>query len=426
MKITKTYLLLTIVLTTITCDSSIFGDETAITKTQCKSSVLQFYGLQGPAESEKPDHSPNSYANRNCPQITNSCCTEEDFKFAHLQWQEKLHNIKGYLTKSMRILQKILMTQSGLIDIASKYTQDPFDACTKIDATFFNAPVGFEDLYHYIKSAYKSMAYIQKGFYCTVCDAENQKFLMVKPKHDSFPEVHVSRKSCHDLIHYFKEFIMFKAYYFDSFALNLSRLNNCVFKSNDDLYAPGYDLKYQEFKDCLENGQNCELVCNEFRLGGGSSLFVGLLYQYEKIYVMMDAIFKRHKVDTLTKESEIVIPQYKVKYFEFFRQGKKLTRLESELVKPWRFYRSVTRTKEEGLDLFGVAQNSNFYLTDQYSNVEKGRIFNNETGNRGEDSLLSSGEFHAKDFENANSEGSVGKEVEEVSPGKVFCEFFLI
>ena len=390
--------------------SDMFAPEQPIQSIECKTQVLQFYGLQGIPEAVKLSSSAQLASTRNCPTIKHSCCSEEDFTTTQSLWKTNLHNIKGYLTKVIRIIQKILMTQTALIDIAHQHDQDDFDQCQAVDITFFNPPVGFTEIHMYLQAAYKSMAFLQKGFYCSICDAENHRFLMLKGDGPS-REVRVSRKSCNDLIYYFKEFIMFKTYYFDAFALNMTRLRNCINRSDEPLFSPDYGVSYQEFKSCIEHDRNCEVVCNQFRVGGASRLFLGNLFQYENILDDMAQIFQRHKVDVLDVPSQIVVPDYKVKYFEFFRQPEQLSDFHKDELKPWRFYLTKTVTADDGLDLFGTAQNSNYFLTDQYTSIEKNRIFDNSPGNGGNDSLLSSGQFHSEQEQKRRQEpvGTVAK-----------------
>ena len=47
--------------------------------------------------------------------------------------------------------------------------------------------------------------------------------------------------------------------------------------------------------------------------------------------------------------------------------------------------------EEDGLDLFGTAANSNYFLMDQYSSLEKARIFNSQGEDDEPNSLMASG-----------------------------------
>ena len=359
-----------------------------VEKKICHHQILQFYGLEGRAEAHRPEKTDQDGALRRCPEIEYSCCSRDDFLRTQQLWEENLLNVKGYLTKIFRIIQKMIMLQSSLVQVAQKASTLENKKCSEIDITFFNPPISFKEIYSYLMAAFQSMAYIQKGFYCTICDAKNQPFLMVKQDFSRL-SVQISEKSCNDLIYRFKEFIMYKTYYFDNFLVNATKLFNCVDETQEFQFEPSYTSQYQEIKSCVETGNNCHIVCNEFRLGGFSSLFMGDIHDYEKFHDSFLDFSSKYKIDINEITNEVLVPDYSFTDNDFFKQKEELGELEQQELNYGRVSNMSIIIGKEGIDLFGTAENSNYFLMDQSSSIEKNRIYN--ISNEGGDSLLEKG-----------------------------------
>ena len=76
-----------------------------------------------------------------------------------------------YINKVFAIIQKITITQSSLLELAGSVSQKQTDRCKMVDFTFFNSPANSSNIYTFLENALEAFAYIQKGFYCTICDA---------------------------------------------------------------------------------------------------------------------------------------------------------------------------------------------------------------------------------------------------------------
>lgn len=364
-------------------------DPVTLKGTKCHREVLQFYGLEGLSEAQAPAKTDQDGALRFCPQISESCCSRDDFIVSQRLWNEDLLNIKGYLTKAFRIIQEINLLQSSLIQIAQQTSEGSHPDCKMVDITFFNPPFPFDEAYSYLTSAFQSMAYIQKGFYCTICDGDMQKYMMI-PLEFSRLGLHISKKSCDDLVMRFKEYIMYKTYYLDSFYTNASRLFNCV--NNDSIYnfTAEYQPQYQEIRRCVETGEKCELVCQEFRFGGYTELFMGDLSKYEAFHAHFIAFLEKVNVDHKRVTDQVLVPEYSMQCNDFFRPNYEKSDLEKDTVNVGRVSDMEVYVKDEGIDLFGTAQISGYFVSDQSSGLEKARLYNNlETNHPG--SLLEKG-----------------------------------
>ena len=170
---------------------------------ECKHRILQYYGFEGWTIAKEPPIEEQDGGKRFCPGMEYTCCSRDDFLKSGKLWGENSIKIKGYLTKIFRIIQKIVMMQSSFIEIAQSVSTRENEYCKKIDSTFFNAPVPFDEIYSYLKTAFQSMAFVQKGFYCTICDVKNHKYMMLEQDFSRLM-VAMSENSCNDLIHYFK------------------------------------------------------------------------------------------------------------------------------------------------------------------------------------------------------------------------------
>lgn len=340
----------------------------------CNHRVLQYYGLEGWTSSLKTTAPETKGSERVCPGMKYSCCSHNDFDTAKDIWLQSLPRIKGYLTKTFRIIQKIIMMQSSFIAYVQSLSQKAHPACQLIDTTFFNPPVAFDEIHSYLNAALLSMAYIQKGFLCTICDAEKQKFFFQKQDFAQL-KLTISEKSCNDLIYRFKEFLMYKVYYLDPFVLNAQRMLVCAGKEVP-LCQPEYDTTYQEVRDCIESGINCHHICAEFKYGGVSDLFMGNLPQLEAINTALEDLTKESQLLEHAQNDDIYIPEYQICSNDFFQPEHELNEFEKTNLMVGRVSAMHVQVAPNGIDLFEAAQHSNFNLENQTTQKEKQRIYN--------------------------------------------------
>lgn len=70
--------------------------------------------------------------------------------------------------------------QSSVLHIAAEVRKKDTDRCKEIDFTFFNSPINYKEVYFYLENALESFAFMQKGFYCMICDQSKHKYLALE------------------------------------------------------------------------------------------------------------------------------------------------------------------------------------------------------------------------------------------------------
>ena len=353
----------------------------------CEHRILQYYGFEGYMTAKVPPPEEQDGAARFCNGIELTCCSRDDFLKSKNMWGKNSVKVKGYMTKIFRIIQKLVMLQSSFIEVARDMVNDSNPFCAKIDTTFFNSPVPFDEIYSYLKTAFQSMAFLQKGFYCTLCNAENHRFMNIAQDPVRFMMV-MSEKSCNDLIYYFKEFIMYKVYYLDPFIKNATHMFNCHAGEEKYKFDIDYQATYPEIKTCVEHGIGCNNVCREYRFGKSSDLFMGDLAKYETLLANFEEFAKEKNQSIEFTNEELYVPEYTFDNAEFFQPDTELYQFEKIELNQGKISAYQILVYKDGIDLFGTAANSNYFLTDQETTMEKTRIFNTNVGESDSPSLM--------------------------------------
>ena len=372
----------------------------------CHHRVLQYYGFEGWSTAKVPPPEEQDGGKRFCQDMEYTCCSRDDFLKAVQMWKVNLWKIKGYLTKIFRIIQKIVMIQSSFIQVAQKLSVGAHPDCGRIDTTFFNPPVAFDKIYAYLKTGFQAMAYAQKGFYCTLCNVKNHKFMML-PQSFSRIMIAMSQQSCDDLIHYFKEFLMYKIYYLDPFIKHADYMFKCYDPGFATPYEFSYQSPYQEMKACFESGGPvCGNVCREFQFGKSSELFMGDLGKYEAFLSNLERFAGEVGISLEMENQELYIPDYTFDSPEFFKQETEFSIEEQEDLNFGRISDHLILVFKDGIDIFGTARTSNFFLTDQETTMEKTRIYNTNIQEGLTTSLLGDGKTGEmqKTIEDVNEE----------------------
>ena len=330
----------------------------------CKTQLLQFYGLGGAAN---PLHYGQIRENTNndfCPGIEYSCCTREDFQLTIEMWNTKADNIKRYVTKLFKVIQKTSVLQGSLINLAGELRHRDSKFCREIDFTFFNSAVKYDEVYFYIQNALEAFAFVQKGFYCTICDAKNHKYLGVDTNIARRVAV-VNEKFCNDLIFFFREFIMFKVYFIDPLVKNANALFNCKADYEKYKFNFHYNTTYYNMETCTEKGENCEYLCKEFKFGSTSELFIGSLKDYyDFLKVLRDTVQELDGNVRKDLDDEFFIDEREFSE-EFFadpivvNEGQTVFLLKDFNMTNWEI-----DIRKDGINMFDIAVHSNYWLTD--------------------------------------------------------------
>ncbi len=330
--------------------------------------------------------------NNYCPKINYSCCTRQDFAKTQRLWDKKARDIKKYITKLFRVIQKITVYQSSLLNLANEVKQRETDNCREIDFTFFNSPIKYSEVYFYLENALEAFAYLQKGFYCMICNAENHEYMAIEMGFTRRVNV-ISHKFCNNLIFFFREFIMFKVYYFDPLIVNTNLLFNCY--ENEELYDFNlfYNTTFQNIESCVEKGENCEYVCKEFKFGTASELFIGKLSNYYEFLERIERVIQKFDPNVTFEDKEISSEFFiedKMYNEEFFLDTEQVISEQNYFVlKDYNMTQFEINVEEEGINLFDVSIESNFFLTNALTTsiAEK----NYGTKNPGQDNEINGG-----------------------------------
>lgn len=62
--------------------------------------------------------------------------------------------------------------------------------------------------------------------------------------------------------------------------LNTNLLFNCYEDTDYYKFNLFYNVTYTSVKKCLDEGEECEFVCKEFKFGTTSEMFIGRLTHY--------------------------------------------------------------------------------------------------------------------------------------------------
>lgn len=337
----------------------------------CKPRMLQFYGLTGllnPVEYARlvPDLHDNY-----CPSIEKTCCSLVDFETTHKLWENSSKKIKAYLTNIFRVIQKAVALQSSLQEIYDSVKHLDTEHCNEVEATYFNSTIRTDEVYFFIQNALEAFAFMQKGFYCMICDAKMQQSLFRETEsltHIAF----IDPGFCKDLIFFFREFILYKVSFLDSFIKNANSLFNCYTGTEQFTNNPEYRIQYMTILDCVENNKYCNSICQEFKFGQTSELFLGKLSDYQDFLDNIEQVIKIHNArDKLKKNKEakiIQLPDLNVldkKIDDNFFKVEKTGNPHGEvLTKNFNISDLDIVVREGGINLFGIAVHSRYFLAD--------------------------------------------------------------
>lgn len=317
----------------------------------CSNDLLDFYGLSGDEEPTPYSKIVTDMKENLCPNIESSCCTLDDFYAAKTMWEEYVVSLKGFTTKLFNIYQKIASIQKTVSTLYENVgeTQRQQAYCKDVDQTFFDSQVTYDQMYYFLGNALETFTFLQKGFYCAICDEKTHRYFTSTP---TSKVVTMDSKFCSNLIFFFKEYVAYKTFYMDPLVINLSFLLNCLNKSRDSIFMPKYDSRFSQIKDCALNGNFCSQLCTEFRIGTSPSMFIGDLKAYEDIVKQIEAVLERFDQQQTAMDFPIDSNSYSPHFFT----------KKKEENQPWDLETFKIEIRDDGLDLFEIASKSNFKL----------------------------------------------------------------
>ena len=323
-----------------------------VTSKSCNSSVLNYYGLKGLLVSMSYAPMAGKVEVDRCPKIRNSCCSLADWQTLETVWEESSKVITDTLTQLYSVMQAGISIQTSIIKLLPKLISMSGKACKQIDVSFFAGLPPFDLVDFQLTTAFQTMAQLQKGFPCLICDADAHSYFNFGVDYNRYI-LQVSQSTCTSLMKYFHDFITFKFYYFDPLMINLNQVANCAGGSEDSYFDNWFRSTYQTINDCLLHQDNCEDVCAEFALGTTGNLFAGDLKRYNSVLTNLQkklALVGEFNVELLEQEP-VESPRN-----EFFTSG----------IGPSAVYASGNLTRysmvfmDKGIDLFSYASQSKY------------------------------------------------------------------
>lgn len=125
-----------------------------------------------------------------------------------------------------------------------------------------------QKIYFFLSNALKSFAEMQKGFYCSICDAEYNQYFAVQ-KEDKIVNF-MSANFCAQVVNIFREFLYYKVNYIDPMILNANFLMNCYYNTDEYEFNFNYNIPLKNINNCIYSGgagKDCINVCEEFKVG---------------------------------------------------------------------------------------------------------------------------------------------------------------
>lgn len=318
----------------------------------CHNELLKFYGLEGTEEPSDYSQLTAELALDLCPGTQASCCSADDFTKTKDLWNRKSDAIRTYLSKIFKIFQKLSTTKTLMTSLFNRLSPDHQrdEYCRDVDTKIADSQATFDQMYVYLSNALSTFAFLQKGFYCMICDEKNHQH--IKFSHSS-KFLEVNHSFCTNLMYFFKEYIAFRMFYIDPLVVNLSFLFNCLNKDTTSLYKIKYSLPLSQIKGCVVEKKQCHSLCEEFRVGSSLTMFIGELEQYSKIITELEATLNRFDQQESVADFVIEEPDTPGQFFNVDEPG---------AGQEWNLSEFEVKITDDGLDLFEISENSKYNI----------------------------------------------------------------
>lgn len=330
---------------------------------ECKNEILKYYGLKGSPNTNSYDDIVGDLEIDFCPGTQHSCCTRDDFERTSELWEAKAAQMKKYFTKFMKIIEKATVMQSALNQIAMDSQENDSPYCKQINMSLLSQKINYEQIYFYVKNALETYSFMQKGFYCMLCDAKQHQFLGLDDGIEG-KRIAISHDFCSKLSFSFKQFLNEKLYFIDPMIINANFIFNCYKRTTKYDFEFHYSSSFSRIKNCLENNEGCDFLCKEFVFGSTSDLLIGDLEQYENFYKGLEEVVEaydplmRQQMDNEANVSEETYPR------QFFFDEDSVKDLpDRERIMQFNLSDWSVEVKSEGINLIELADNSNYYFT---------------------------------------------------------------
>ena len=259
----------------------------------CNTDILTYYGLQGASTPADYNSQLSDIGTNYCPGITSSCCSLQDWDNTATLWNTLSANIIIILKQYFNLLQNMSIVQQSILPYLPNLQNTPMKTCRQIDESFFKAPIKFDQVHFIIKTAFETFALLQRGFYCTICNADNHQYFSAGDPYQRLM-IGVDNSFCPVIIDLMRDFLSFKVFYFDPMVINMNSVIDCSDGIERSYFDNSYRVNYTQITNCLANNQNCDAICNEFRFGSTSNLWIGKLSEYKKTYSQFIRVLQKY------------------------------------------------------------------------------------------------------------------------------------
>ena len=271
----------------------------------CNIDILTYYGLQGMPNPTNYKSQITDIGTDYCPEIDSSCCSLEDWDNTAILWKSVSAKIIIVLKQYFTLLQNISIVQQSVLPLLPTLQETPMKVCRQIDETFFKTPIKFDHVHFIIKAAFEAFAFLQRGFYCTICNAQNQSYFSSGKPYQRLM-IGVDKNFCPVIIDLMRDFLNYKLFYFDPMIINMNSVIDCSDAIERSYFDSSYRVQYPEITNCLTNNINCDSLCNEFRFGSTSNLWIGKLSEYNKTYLGFIKMLQKYNPNFVAPANDVL------------------------------------------------------------------------------------------------------------------------
>lgn len=286
-----------------------FRNQLKSRKPICTEGLANAYGMNGFSQDMKLARRGWYY----CPDITHTCCTEEDADSGFQALQGGLKNLKQHFSIYREILDNLFEKLSEAREIANRVNTRSakvrFSNCKVLASKVILYDINrvSAKILEGIDSTYKMLLFSFKGFFCEICNAHKNKFVF---NEDGF--VVVNKNQCRNIV----VGAIKSMYYLHNLMTNYVNLvakflNNCDAKGvyYDDvleshfLLIPSLSTKLIERCWNERNSpkwlEDCKDFCDKFNFVSLSDFIKPYAYKF----IMLTHMFQKRNLQMISQET---------------------------------------------------------------------------------------------------------------------------
>ena len=249
---------------------------------------MSLYGFKGLVTPIKTSEKPSL----NCPNIEETCCTEEDENLALTLWNtQNKHRIEKYYEIMLYSLKFLLGYGIEIEKLAKTIKTTPGSGgtnCRDEANEYLEINVTKElikNIFYAVVKGLEEVSDLRRGFYCNICDAHTQQdihYNRINPFINS--KFFFNQDFCRQFVSDTIQASYYQVFYIKPYLLKATNLMKCITRDKTNLsYNIGY-LKEKTVKNCYYFQQKyffyfCEPYCEAFSMIKSSSIIEGDMNQ---------------------------------------------------------------------------------------------------------------------------------------------------